>query len=345
MIKEMNKNSKVNKVLIVGFGAIGQRHAKIIQSLFPSILVGILRHKEYKQEAKTRGMKFSFTSIDQAIKFNPKLAIIANPSSMHLDSAFKLADVGIHLLVEKPISNSILQVQSLIDLCHKRNITLMTAYNLRFSPSLIKFYELLQQDLIGDILSVHIEVGEFLPNWRPNVDYRNSVSAQKKLGGGVLLELSHEIDYMQWIFGSVKWVKASLINTNKLEIDVEDIANIQVGINGKQNNNQLIATLNMDFIRQNPTRECSVIGENGSLRWNGIKGNIEHFSKKNLKWEEIYSNLTNGDLTYEEEIKHFISAIESNNSPCVTGEDGYNALKVIDAARESNSSGNIVHLN
>ena len=75
--------------------------------------------------------------------------------------------------------------------------------------------DLMQNKIVGKILSVRCEVGQFLPSWRPNIDYRESVSARKALGGGALLELSHEIDYLMWIFGDIDWVKATLEMTHR----------------------------------------------------------------------------------------------------------------------------------
>ena len=83
----------------------------------------------------------------------------------------------------------------------------MTAYNLRFLPSLQAYRERIQFGVIGKVLSVRCEIGQYLPSWRPGSDYRQAVSASRALGGGALLELSHEIDYLRWIFGEVAWVQ------------------------------------------------------------------------------------------------------------------------------------------
>ncbi len=339
------KNTRVKKILIVGLGSIGKRHIKIIRDLFPEITIGLLRHSRCEgYEIKSYGIEFCFSSIEKVLEFQPDAAIIANPASLHIDIAVPLADAGVHLLIEKPIANNINGVQSLIDLCSKNGVTLMTAYNLRFLPSLNKFRDLLHQGKIGTPYAAHIEAGQYLPNWRPDLDYRQTVSAQESLGGGVLLELSHEIDYTQWIFGPVTWVKATVLNQSQLEIDVEDTAHLQLGISGGLNEKQLVVTLNIDFIRHDSTRQCHVVGEKGSLLWNGIQGSVEYFPPNGSKWEKLYSNLTEQNYTYEEEIKHFVSSIESGNFPRIRGEDGLKVVSVIEAAKESNSKGFSVYL-
>jgi len=147
------------------------------------------------------GIDHCVTSLDDALRFHPQAAVIANPASHHLDLAMPLAQAGVHLLVEKPVSSSTHRVSELIEVCRVRGITLMTGYNLRFLPSLKRFRELLEEKRVGRVLSVRAEIGQFLPSWRPGFDYRQSVSARATLGGGVLLELSHEIDYLRWLFG------------------------------------------------------------------------------------------------------------------------------------------------
>ena len=335
----------IKTVLVVGLGSIGKRHVGIIKELFPDINIVVLRHRQCdKNDIDALGLYKCVTSIDKAIETNPQAAIIANPATKHIEVAEQLANNGIHLLIEKPISNNIDGVRKLINLCSKNGLILMTAYNLRFSPSLNQFRDLLHQGKIGIPYAVHVEAGQYLPNWRPNLDYRQTVSAQEHLGGGVLLELSHEIDYAQWIFGSVKWVKATVLRQSHLEIDVEDTAHLQLGMSNGFNDKQLVVTLNIDFIRHNSTRQCHVVGEKGSLLWNGIQGSIEFFSPNSDEWEVLYSNLTERNYTYEQESRHFISSIESGSSPHVSGEDGLNVVSVIEAVKKSNVEGSLVYL-
>jgi predicted dehydrogenase len=184
-----------------------------------------------------------------------------------------------------------------------------------------------------------------LPNWRPNSDYKKSVSAQKILGGGVLLELSHEIDYLYWIFGDVEWVKSHLSRQSSLEIDVEDVSSNIIGFkDGKLPGSQLIATLNLDFIRHDTTRQCVAIGDNGSLRWDGISEEVSYFPKNGKKWGIIFDCCTSRDYTYIKEVEHFFNSIEFRKTPLISGEDGLKVLKIVEAARKSNNNGSIANV-
>ncbi len=345
MINSGGSGQAVNRMLVVGAGSSGSRHVRILRELRPDIEVAILRH-EVCDDAKSEslGVEHCFTSIEDALSFTPDAAIIANPSPMHLDVAMPLAKAGVHLMVEKPIASSADGVGQLIDLCAEQDIRLMTGYNLRFLRTMAYFRGLLRQGRVGQMLSVKTEVVQYLPEWRPDVDYRETVSAQKKLGGGVLLELSHEIDYLLWLFGRVELVRASVIQQGGLDIDVEDTAHLQLGFRQDDVDEQLVVTLDMSFLRRETIRQCTVVGEFGTLRWDGVSGRVELLPIDGEQWEELLLDRPERDFTYRQELKHFISCVENGIDPSISGRDGEAVLTVVDAARLSSEKGEAVYL-
>lgn len=254
----------INRILIVGLGSIGKRHLRLARALLPNADIRVLRHQA--GSAVPDSANGSFSSIDEAIAFAPQTAVIASPAPFHIATAQALAEAGVHLLIEKPLSASLNGVMQLLETCQKQGTVLLTGYNLRFLPSLQRFRDLLGDGVIGKVLSVRCEIGQYLPSWRPDADYRQGVSARRELGGGALLELSHELDYLRWIFGEVDWVKATLSRQSSLALDVEDTAHLTLGFAPADDGHQLIGTVNMDFVRHDTTRLCTTIGENGSLR-------------------------------------------------------------------------------
>ena len=318
-------------MLVVGFGSIGKRHLRIVREMLPKAEIAVLRHEDYSIVPK--GANYICSTIDEAISFTPNLAVIASPSSFHLATAMPLANAGVHLLIEKPLSATSVRVSDLIETCRKKDLKLAVGYNLRFLKSLKKFKSLVEDQVVGEIWSVRSEVGQYLPAWRPGSDYRECVSAQSRLGGGVLLELSHEIDYLRWIFGDLDWVQATLSKQSDLEIDVEDTAHLLLGFKAKCDAKQLIASVNFDFIRQDSTRVCVIIGKIGSMRWNAISGTIEFWALGSNGWKEIYRDNSTIDESYVAEWKDFISCIRKNSSPLITGTDGLKVLQVVEAAR------------
>lgn len=327
----------VDRVLIVGHGSIGRRHLRVGKRLLPEADIRVLRSNP--GSSLSEGTHGHFTNLMDALAFRPQMAVIANPAPFHLAVGNPLLDAGVHLLVEKPISSSPDGVADFVRNARSRRLVLLVGYNLRYLPSLQKFRELVLSEFIGRVLSVRCEVGQYLPSWRPGEDYRQSVSARKKLGGGVLLELSHEIDYLRWIFGEVDWVLASLGHRSSLDIDVEDSANLIVGIRHGRQGSQLTAAIQMDCFRYDTTRTCTAVGEIGSLRWNGITGEIEHFGAGGRVWEKIFEAQGDRDETYEAEWNEILRAIQRGGEVSVTGEDGAAVINVISAAITSNSTG------
>lgn len=330
----------LERVLIVGLGSIGSRHARIVRELLPGAQIGVLRHRGC--DDVPAGLDHCFASLNQAMQFRPQAAVIANPATHHLEPAMALGRAGVHLLIEKPIANAPEGVQELIDTCQDKASVLMTAYNLRFLQSLQYFRDRLAGGHIGKVLSVRAEIGQYLPSWRPGADYRQTVSARAALGGGVLLELSHEIDYLRWIFGEVKWVSAVLATQSDLEIDVEDTAHLTLGFSAKTGAKPLIASLSMDFVRQDSTRTCVAIGETGTLRWNAIAGTVELLGAGEKAWQALFAHPPQRDESYLSEWRHFLDCIAQKAAPLVSGQDGLAALKVIEAARLSSVRKSVV---
>ena len=328
--------------MIVGKGNSGQRHSRLLKELLPTAEIRYMR-----RPITGVGVSFSetdFTTLDDVISFNPHVAIIANPSTFHIEIAENLARIGTHIFIEKPLSASLEGVTELIELCRKTQRVLQVGYNLRYSKSLQFFRDYLAADKIGQIFSVRCEVGQNLKYWRPNQDYRESVSAQKELGGGVLLELSHELDYLRWIFGEVNWVRATLFNASNLEIDVEDSAHIIMGFSNLNSSKEIIGSLNLDFIRQDHTRICIAIGEETSLRWNGLKNTVDIYENPLVGWRELFSDDENKEESYRNELLDFITCVRDGLLPRVTGFDGMRVLEIIEASRESSNTGTQIQI-
>jgi predicted dehydrogenase len=322
-----------DRFLIAGLGSIGARHARIAREFMPGAMIAALRRQIPDEPAP--GIDVCFTSIADALKFEPDAAVIAGPAPTHLGMALELARSGVHLLIEKPIADRADGVQELLEVAAKRRVTIMTGYNLRYLPSLMRFRELVHAGVVGRILSVRSEVGQYLPTWRPGVDYRKSVSASATLGGGVLLELSHEIDYLRWVFGEARWVSAMLSRQSELAIDVEDTAFLTIGFARPEETGTIAAALCMDFVRRDTSRVCTAIGDAGSLRWNAVTGTVERYVPADAEWRVEFQHAGERDDTYRAEWSDFVACMRSGGRPRVTGEDGLAVMHIIDAARRS----------
>lgn len=273
-----------------------------------------------------------FDRLHAACDFAPQLAIIASPAPFHLHTASVLARAGAHLLVEKPLSDRVEGVADLIELCGDLGRQLQVGYNLRFMEALQQFRTLVAEGCIGQVYKVCSDIGQFLPAWRPEVDYRATVSSQAALGGGVLLELSHELDMLRWIFGEVSWLSAWTGRQSRLEIDVEDCAMIQMGFHSGP-----VAQLGMDFLRRDITRTCVAFGEEGTLRWDAVSGQVARFDPKTGGWSSVQTVYGERDSSYSSQITALLSAIEAGRPGEIAaqGEDGLAVMRLVEAARTS----------
>ncbi|AXE61675.1 Gfo/Idh/MocA family protein [Candidatus Thioglobus sp. NP1] len=328
---------KVSKLAIIGLGSIGRRHLRLISELRPDIEVVVVRsgNGPYSKDEKLASKIFS--SVSEAIKFGVEAAIISSPATFHLQQSIEFAKHGVHLFIEKPLSHSIDGVEELLKAQKDHNIVAMVGYVLRYDIGARKFKEWLTDNKIGKILHARIECGSYLPDWRPDQDYRKTVSALSELGGGVLLELSHEIDYLHWFFGKPINIQAQIINSMALDINVEDQADLL--IKSEQGYPILVQ---IDFNRRHVKRECSVITTEGEMTWNAVK--------KKVIWKPINSEEQEFDYTskrddkYKKQLKQFIECIENGAKPHVSIMDGIKTLKLIDAAREASKNSTKVFL-
>lgn len=284
------------------------------------------------------------SSLDEAVAFRPDAVVVAGPATMHMDAALPFARAGVALLIEKPLSASPDGVPELLEAVAVAGGVLMVGYNLRHLPSLQTFRQAVLAGRVGHVLSVRAEVGQYLPSWRPTSDYRNSVSAARRLGGGVLLELSHEVDYLRWIFGPVDWVKAHASTQSALEIDVEDCAHLVLGFEPDTEGRQVVGRVDLDFIRHDTVRGCIAIGESGTLRWNALSGTVDVFAAGASGWELLANQPVQGDDSYLAQWRHFLACIEGRERPLVTGLDAWSTLQVVEAARKSAARGDAVQL-
>jgi len=196
------------KALVVGYGSIGSRHARLLKELRCETAVVSSR----KIDISNR-----YPSVSTAFESErPDYVVIANKTNQHYDTVSELIRLGFNgiVLVEKPIYHACLEIPQ-----HKFK-KIFVAYNLRFHPIIQKLYAVLKNE---KILSAQVYVGQYLPDWRPQTDYRNSYSASALEGGGVLRDLSHELDYINWIIGGWERMTALGGHYSHLEISSDDI--------------------------------------------------------------------------------------------------------------------------
>jgi predicted dehydrogenase len=316
------------KMLVVGCGSIGRRHIKNILSLGHGA-VGVDLNAEYRGWVEQNlGIK-AYGGVKEAIDAErPHACLVCTPPSTHITIANLAIENGLHAFIEKPLSNSLDGIEKLIEKAKKKNLKIAVGYNLRFNKGVRKVRELLDSGAIGKPLHARIIVAQYLPDWRPWQDYRKSYSSSRKMGGGVLLDCSHELDYARWLLGEPEYVTCVAKKVSDLEVDTEDTADIILEMKSGA-----VANIHMDFVRLGYKRGCEIAGEKGNIEF--IFGEkVELFSGE-TKETKLFD--VKGDLneTYVEELKHFIYCIERGKAPLVDAEEGKRTLQLALKAKEA----------
>ena len=329
----------IKSVALVGLGSIGRRHLRLLKAMRPEIEVILVRSGHGSSWPEETLSKESVSSIDEAIAKSIDAAIISSPAPYHVQQAIQFLKADIPLLIEKPLSHNMDDIQELKDLSDRMRvpIPILVGYVLRHSVDLRCFHEMATKQAVGRAIGVLIECGSYLPDWRPEQDYRMTASAREDLGGGVLLELSHELNYANWLFGPFQSVEATLLNSGALDIDVEDTADLIL-----TSKSGLKISIHLDFCGPDAIRQCTLEGSEGRLAWDGIAHSVrlQNDSGETRFWPFTIER----DAMYKEQMRHFLSCIEKGDPPKVTLDDGIAVMTLIEAARRSNREGAVVQL-
>jgi len=209
---------KITKAIVIGLGNIALRHRRNLKLLFPEVLIIAVPASGRVSNQNVEFADQIIFTLEEAIKEKVDVAIVASPAPFHLRHAKLLLLAGIPSLLEKPVTSQLQDAQELIRIHNETGTPTAVGYCLRYMPSSIKMKELLEQDIIGNVYNAFVSIGQYLPDWRPSKSYQDSVSAKKSLGGGALLELSNEIDYIQWLLGSMEVQYAQLRSSSELNL-------------------------------------------------------------------------------------------------------------------------------
>ena len=330
------------KILVVGLGYVARRHIKNLKQILSSATLAVWRHERREDDLEEIApwIDHLFFSEKEALDWKPEVALITTPAAFHLKAAQPLALQGVHLFIEKPISHSEQGLEELLVVCRKNKTLLFVGYNFRFYPPFHLLQTLLKEKKIGRLLSLRAEVGQFLPDWRPSKNYQSTASAQKDLGGGVLLELSHELDFLRWLGGEIHSVFASTKQVSDLEIDVEDTADLILRFSSGA-----IGSVHLDMVDHVKNRNLRIVGTEGTLTWDGITHEVKWYSTKTKEWVSYPSpSKWEPNQMYIDEMKNFLNSISFQTPPAVDAGEAVKTLQVILAAQRSAKMGKVVTL-
>jgi len=320
------------KVLIAGYGSIGKRHLENFLQ-FKDIQLIVYTKRSDLQLLKKKGIKVS-NSLTECLKENPDIGVITNETSLHIPIAIKLAKEGLDLFLEKPLSNSLKDVEKLYAIVKKKKLITQMGCNLRFHPCIKKIKSLIEQEKIGKIISAQVQNCSYLPDFHRWEDYRKSYAARKDLGGGVILTQIHEIDYMYWFFEEVENVVSMSGKFSELGVTAEDYVSSLLKFK-----NKVIGELHMDYFQRPSFRSCKIRGTKGEIYWDSDDNCVDIYNMNKKKWETKFDSDFSNNLdtysSYVEELKHFLKCVKHRKETINDLEQGIATLKIALAIKKA----------
>lgn len=294
----------MTKSLVIGYGSIGKRHKRILDEIGHDVYI-VSKHLQDNPKC--------YRTIETALTEQQfDYIVIANNTSEHFGTfnIINQSKFNGKLLIEKPLFSEFIDIE-------KPKILTYVAYNLRFHPLIQKIKHLLAYE---EVLSVNAYAGQYLPTWRPNTDYTKSYSAHKSLGGGVVRDLSHELDYLSYIFGKWKHLVSIQNKISNLKIQSEDCCQILY-----KTENNISISLELNYFDRIFQRYFIIHTNNKTIKVDlinnqiNINGNVEQYVKLDR------------DFTYIKQHEHILS---DSIIPC-SFEEGLEVVKMIEAIERS----------
>ena len=300
-----------SKALIIGYGSIGRRHSKLLTKLLGKENIYVMSSKKKIPFKKINSFK------DVSL-LDPDYVVIASPTFLHFEQLKRIDKILSKklVLIEKPLFSEKRKLSL------KKN-TYFVGYNLRFHPLINMLKDSIKKD---EILQVNIICNSYLPDWRKNISYKKSYSSSKKRGGGVLLDLSHEIDYLRYLVGDIEHLFSKNSKVSELKIDTDDYLNLFGRIVGGG-----FFNVNLNYFSKNPTREIFVETTSKSVHLNLIDSQITfYYLKKNKK---VIKKKYPIERSYLDQHKAILSG---DNSKICTLKEGTEVMNLVDRIQKFN---------
>jgi len=322
-------------IAVVGYGNMGRRHVDSLLGQGVNGVVLVRRDPAERVDEAHAGLE-RFGSLRAAWDGGLDGVVICTPPVHHKEAIEFCIDYGLPLLTEKPIVADWKQAVELAAKFAARPTPTVVGYDLRFAEPVKILREWVNTGRLGPILLAQLEAGGYLPDWRPQLDYRRLYSASLSLGGGVALDLVHELDSMRLFFGEPSTVMGSVARRSNLHIDSDDVVSMIFEYESGPT-----VTVVLDYLRRPVERRYKLIGEMGTVTWEAQLGKVTvneaGASGSEVVWDEAASQPIASTSTLK--IGHFLDVVKGAASPCPNFWDGINSVGLVEAAKSSSRSG------
>ena len=299
-------------VLINGLGSIAKKHITAIRETAPGTAIYALR----SIAGATPYEDVINVQKGASLPVKPDFVIISNPTSLHRQSIEESIAFGCPLFIEKPVLSSTEGADELLRRLEANNILTYVACNLRFHPVLQRLKEYLS-DKSPRINEVNIYCGSYLPSWRPGQDYTKSYSASAEMGGGVHLDLIHEIDYAYWLFGKPQDVMSIRRKVSSLQINSVDFAAYHLLYP------EFVVNIILNYYRKDAKRTIEVLTEDGTISADLVNGQLSNENNEALR--DGPANIAG---TYSAQMRYFIENISRQQQPMNSFRESLDVLKI-----------------
>ena len=328
------------KILVVGCGSIGRRHAENASAFAQTAVLDADRSKAMALGGTLGAIVFE--DLRQALQWEPDGVVVATPHHTHIPIASAAVEAGAHVLVEKPLSHTPEGVSSFLHRAVAKGRKVFVVCNMRFHPAVMTLRSHLSE--IGKPLFARAHYGNYLPKMRLGADYRELYCARREQGGGVILDAIHEIDYLLWFFGGAAAVQCESGKISDLDIDVEDIAEIAI-----RHLSGVHTQIHLDYLRPFKLRGCEICGTEGLMIWRSEGKapevcSVRLFRNTTGLWETVFfSENLDQQKPLRDVMAQFVDAIsKGSETSLLTGQQAAMVLSVTLAAREAAASGQTI---
>ena len=318
----------IQTIAVIGYGSIAKKHIDTLQRIDPLLKILVYTRQTVSPIASALGSNVHFYNDFEIIRNSrPDVAMIATAATGHSEFTRKLSKTTSNIIIEKPITENGESALKLTRFLKKNRTTGVVAYNLRFLEGLNKIKKLLTEKQLGTIQRFEMSVGHDLKNWRPGIDYKNSVSAKKSLGGGVLRELSHELDLANHLFGKPIHHNTILARLKYVSLDVEDTVLFQGAF---QKTDLILGSITMDFTRVDRHRTLTLLGSEKTLHWDINRGTVDLISA--IGCQRVFNDKNDLNNTYS---KMWKNLLESRFDDFCTLNEATETMNIIDDAENN----------
>ena len=297
------------RVAVLGQGSIGRRHTAILRDLGCEPVV--------YDPAVEGGASSEAEALEGA-----DAAVVASPSSEHERQTLLAIADGVPTLVEKPLALDVRGAERIERAAADAGVSVDVAMNLRHHPGVLGVRDALPA--IGRVARASVWCGSWLPGWRPGTDYRTSYSARRDLGGGVLLDAIHEIDYTLWLLGPARRAEGMSAHASSLELDVEDVAHVHI-----QHESGALSAITLDYVDREYHRGCRIVGDDGTIDWDWARGTVRVVGEAGLRTEREAA--ADAGPTYVAQMERFLAVARGEQAPLVGAAAARAALEVVAA--------------